>query len=95
MRHLGSRQRASIKKRRRFRYYRGDASVPGGFALFGPFGKRHAARHHAWNVRKHMSAVRKTAQAPAERRTPGEPIPKTGGTTVGPGSGTAPLQELS
>lgn len=92
MRHLGARQRASIKKRRRSRYSVGGASVPGGFAHFGPFGTRHSERHHRWLVRTHLSDVRKASQAPAERRTPGEPIPKTGGTSVGPGSATAPLQ---
>ena len=93
MRHLGQRQRASRKKRRRFQMWRTGPDVSGGFAHFGPFGKRHGERFHRWQVREHLSAVRKAAHAPSEKKSPGEPIPKTGGTTVGPGSGTAPLQQ--
>jgi hypothetical protein len=93
MRHPGQAERARRKKHRRFVMYRGG-NVPGGWVKFGPYGRRHAARHHAWDVREHLSAVRKAAHAPAERRTPGEPIPKTGDTTVGPGSGTVPLHDM-
>lgn len=65
MRREGKKERARVKSRRRhirFRMWQSGPNVPGGSRTFGPYGKRKAARLHAWLMREHLAAVQSTAR---------------------------------